>query len=93
MIGRRLALPREAHLSCEYRGLTPRSGTCRSLTANGNLDRGPNLSELAGDLYRLAADVRRIGSGRGTTPESILLDKHDAADRLAALARRIGGAV
>jgi hypothetical protein len=35
--------------------------------------------------------VRRIGTGRGANPETILIDKHEAADRILALAKRAEG--
>jgi hypothetical protein len=44
---------------------------------------------VADELRELAAAVRRIGCGRSTTPESILIEKQEAANRLAALAATI----
>lgn len=44
---------------------------------------------LAEEVRAIAADVRRIGRGRSTSPEAILIDKHEAADRLLALASRM----
>ncbi|MBL8905661.1 MAG: hypothetical protein JNM20_03185 [Rhizobiales bacterium] len=41
------------------------------------------------EIRDLARDVRRIGSGRASNPESILIDKETAADRLFDLARRM----
>ncbi len=49
----------------------------------------PNLAAGAGAI---AAAVRRIGRRRGASPETILIDKYDAADRLLALAARMEGA-
>ncbi len=49
-----------------------------------------SIGALPDELNDIAASVRRIG-GRGATPESILIDKQEAADRIAALARQIGG--
>lgn len=50
---------------------------------------GGGFGTLPDELQDIAASVRKIG-GRGATPESILIDKHEAADRIAALARRLG---
>ena len=54
---------------------------------------------LSGDLSNLVAEeirdlatlVSRIGSRRYATPETILEDKHEAADRLFTLADRLEG--
>jgi len=48
--------------------------------------------DFGSELREIASEVRRIGSRRGATPESLLIDKHEAADRLVALAREIEGA-
>lgn len=41
----------------------------------------------ADQLYRLADDVRRIGTRRGATPLDLLIEKEAAADDLLRLAR------
>ena len=46
-------------------------------------------SAAVDQLYRLADDVRRIGTRRGSTPFDLLADKEAAADRLVDLARRL----
>jgi len=43
------------------------------------------------EIRDLAYRVRRIGSHRHATPETILEDKHEAADRLLLLADRLEG--
>lgn len=87
-----MALPREGDFPKRSNGLAVGEGLSGVLIRNGNPARGPNLFDLADELSALASDVRRIGTGRGANPETILVDKHQAADRIAALARRIGGA-
>lgn len=52
----------------------------------------PTVSALqtraaADQLYRLAGDVRRIGTRRGATPLDLLIEKEAAADDLLRLAR------
>lgn len=49
------------------------------------------LSTLADEARSIAAAVRRIGRGRGSSPEAALIEKHEAADRLFALAARMEG--
>lgn len=49
----------------------------------------PNLVEEVRDI---AAAVRLIGRGRVASPEAMLIEKHEAADRLLALAARMEGA-
>jgi hypothetical protein len=46
---------------------------------------------LAEEIRDLAYLVSRIGSRRYATPETILEDKHEAADRLLTLADRLDG--
>ncbi|MFG1179939.1 MULTISPECIES: hypothetical protein [Xanthobacter] len=50
---------------------------------------GPVAPSLAAEARAIASAVRRIGRGRGASPESMLIQKHDAADRLLALASRL----
>jgi len=92
MPAEKMALPREAVFPRHAKALAPGLGANGPLIGKDNSRRGPNLSDVAGELRALAQNVRRIGSGRGATPESLLIDKHEAADRLVALASEIEGA-
>lgn len=47
---------------------------------------------LAEEVRAIATAVRGIGRGRGASPEAMLIEKHEAADRLLALAVRMEGA-
>lgn len=47
---------------------------------------------IAEEVRAIATAVRRIGRGRGASPETILIEKHTAADRLIALAAQVEGA-
>lgn len=44
---------------------------------------------LSVELREIARAVRTIGSSRGATPETLIIDKETAADRLIALAQRL----
>lgn len=50
---------------------------------------GQTRSAAAHQLYRLADDVRRIGTRRGATPLDLFIEKETAADRLVSLARTL----
>jgi len=47
------------------------------------------IPKVSTELRELARDVRAIGSGRGATPETFLIDKQSAADRLLDIARQL----
>lgn len=51
----------------------------------------PNRHHLAGELLELSRDVRRIGCGFRTDPETIALAKDTIAARLCAIARQLEG--
>jgi len=59
------------------RARTPRRGSSRSQLA------------MAEELREIARAVRRIGRGRCASPEAILIEKLEAAERLFALAARL----
>ena len=69
----------------------------QSLAPNSTVKPNTQNQALSGDLSNpvseeirdLAYRVRRIGSHRHATPETILEDKHEAADRLLLLADRL----
>lgn len=49
-----------------------------------------NHSRIADELQAIARNVRRIGDGYRTNPETIALQKDEAAHRLTRLARSLG---
>ncbi len=68
--------------------LTRRNGDTEEKGKFGGLS-NPVRADLAAELRAIAGSVRRIGTRRSATPFDLLSDKEDAADRLAALARRL----
>lgn len=44
---------------------------------------------VTAEIRAIASAIRRIGRGRGASPEAILIEKCDAAERLFALASRL----
>lgn len=69
-----------------------------SSLATGNKQRLAFASSLdsnhpvVAELRAIASAIRRIGRGRCATPEAILIEKHEAAERLLALASRMEAA-
>lgn len=64
----------------------------RLIRAFPTAERSSVTSALADEARSIAATVRRIGRGRGASPEAMLIEKHEAADRLLALAAQMEAA-
>jgi hypothetical protein len=52
----------------------------------------PSGGTIASELKDIAVQIRRIGSARAANPETILIDKQEAAERLTALALKLEAA-
>lgn len=58
----------------------------RDFPTDGGGQRMPSLAE---EVRSIAHEIRRIGRGRDASPETILIDKQEAAERLLVLASRM----
>jgi hypothetical protein len=74
------------------RGLAPRAATigCFALTSTPNYHAPAGAATLTDELRSIARAVLAIG--RVSNPETVLIDKHEAAHRLFEVARRVEAA-
>jgi len=85
-----MAPPRVVQKSLGGNGFACPAAKPTSLNNQANFSDRP--ASIPDQIRSVARDVRAIGNGRNRDPESILIDKHDAAERLFDLARKIEAA-